>query len=100
MSPSSVFLSKCLPVPPKLKSVRWQSQTFITSDVDADAAAQNEATAVAAKTKKTKGASGGMPHERLSVALLTSLPDIFVKFKGDNTVLGSITILPRYICEF
>lgn len=55
------------------------------------------------KPKKTKGkskSSSGMPHEVLSVSLLSALPDLLIKFKGDPTILGSITLLPRYIRKY
>lgn len=77
---------------------------FLSRDVDSDAIAQQEGSAQPAKStmKKsvTKSYSGGMPHEVLSVALLSSLPDLLVKFKGDNAILSRLTMLPRYICEY
>lgn len=73
---------------------------FVARNVDpdeADVEAEEGNAATAKKSKKKKGKSksysGGMPHEVLSVALLTSLPDLLIKFKGDPTILGSITLL-------
>lgn len=77
---------------------------FLSRNVDTEAQLKEEGSAAPTKTKKTKGDSksysGGMPHEVLSVALLSSLPDLLVKFKGDHTILESLTNLPTYICEY
>jgi cohesin complex subunit SA-1/2 len=79
---------------------------FLERDVDPDEAnveAEENAVTVS-KAKKAKGKSktysGSMAHESLSISLLSSLPDLLIKFKGDPTILGSITLLPRYICKF
>ena len=75
---------------------------FLAREVDPDESVQAEGNAAPTKPKKAKGSkssSAGIPHEMLSVALLNSLPDLLIKFKGDPTILGSITLLPRYICE-
>ena len=79
---------------------------FMLQDVDAVVVA-----AVAAKTGEAgghrtskKGAHGsamslGLQHESLSVALLKSLPDLFIKFKTDSVILCSLASLPRYLSE-
>jgi hypothetical protein len=75
---------------------------FLSMNVDTEAQLEEEGSAAPNKTKKTKGKtySGGMPHEVLSVALLSSLPALLVKFKGDHTILESLSKLPTYICEY
>jgi hypothetical protein len=74
---------------------------FLSVNVDTEAQVGEEGSAAPNKTKKTKGKSysGGMPHEVLSVALLSSLPALLVKFKGDHTILESLSKLTTYICE-
>jgi cell envelope opacity-associated protein A len=74
---------------------------FLSRNVDPEAQLEEEGSAAPTKTKKgASKSSGGMPHEVLSVALLSSLPDLLVKFKGDHTILESLTNLPTYICEY
>ena len=51
------------------------------------------------KKKKPKQSSG-MAHEILSVALLQALPGLMSRFKTDPSILGSLSILPRYLCTW
>lgn len=43
--------------------------------------------------------SSGMSHEALSTSLLQALPGLMIRFKTDTSILGSITILPKFLRE-
>jgi hypothetical protein len=75
---------------------------FLSMNVDTEAQLDEEGSAAPNRTKTKKGKSydGGMPHEVLSVALLSSLPALLVKFKGDHIILASLSKLPTYICKY
>eukprot|EP00586_Coscinodiscus_wailesii_P000063 CAMPEP_0172480390 /NCGR_PEP_ID=MMETSP1066-20121228/5488_1 /TAXON_ID=671091 /ORGANISM="Coscinodiscus wailesii, Strain CCMP2513" /LENGTH=1957 /DNA_ID=CAMNT_0013241639 /DNA_START=101 /DNA_END=5974 /DNA_ORIENTATION=+ len=65
-------------------------------DPEEEEKANRVVTNSAKKGRKNKGKSG-LRHEALSVALLSSLPDLFIKFKTDATILTSLAKLPRYL---
>ena len=41
----------------------------------------------------------GLAHEKLSAALLSALPNLVLKFKGDHAILRNLALLPRYSCK-
>ena len=38
-------------------------------------------------------------HEKLSIILMTKLPDLMVNFKSDSSILANLTTLPSYLCK-
>lgn len=54
------------------------------------------------QSKKSKGQTrdSDLAHEALSVALLKSLSGFLVSFKGDISVIKSLTALPRCLSKF
>ena len=77
---------------------------YLHGDVDkdvVDALQANNTLSLDASTVKKKGLqrSSEMSHEALSFSLLQALPELMIRFKTDLSILGSITILPKYLRE-
>lgn len=76
----------------------------LSSDTDEDvwwATTQLEGTKeLLNKKRQGQKKDADIAHEALSVALLKSLSDFLISFKGDVSVIKSLTALPRCLCEF
>ena len=64
-------------------------ESFLNSDMDPDMANSS--------SEKGKKASRGREHETLSIALLKTLPNLLLQFKGDTDVISELACLPRFL---